>query len=253
MKCLVLVSAVLISCLCFPFMGYSSDLKVVFATGEWPPYTSEKMPGYGYVTEVVTAACDAVGIEPKYQFYPWLRAEVMVKRGMVFAAFPYMKTTDRQQEYLMSESLLEATNHFVYYNKNPRTLKEIKYEKIEDIKDYTIGVIRGDTFAKEMVDRGMKIIASNSPDLCIKMLKNGRTDFYIGERISIISMVKRLYPQEVTNFQFLPHIYGGKKENGLIVSKVFPNAESILHLFNEGLKIIKENGEYDKIRTKHIH
>ena len=233
-------------------IGHASNLKVVFATGEWPPYTSEKVPGYGYATEVVTAACNAVGIEPEYRFYPWTRAEVMVKNGDVFAAFPFMKTEKRGMQYLLSESLLEGENHFVYYNKNTRTQKEVEYKEIADLKKYTIGVIRGDSFEKEMIGLGMKTTPSNTPDLCIKMLRNGRVDFYIGEIVSIIEMTRRLYPDEVSNFKFLPHVYDGKKQNTLIVSKKFPDAKLILDRFNKGVKIIKENGVYEKIKRKYI-
>jgi hypothetical protein len=103
-----------------------------------------------------------------------------------------------------------------------------------DLKEYTIGVIRGDSFEKEMTRLGMKTTPSNTPDLCIKMLRNGRVDFYIGEIVSIIEMTRRLYPSEVSNFKFLPYVYDGKKQNTLIVSKKFPDAKLILDLFNKG-------------------
>jgi hypothetical protein len=62
-----------------------------------------------------------------------------------------------------------------------------------------------------MIRLGMKTTPSNTPNLCIEMLRNGRVDFYIGEIVSIIEMTRRLYPGEVSNFKFLPYVYDGKK------------------------------------------
>jgi len=77
--------------------AYAGAESVVLATGEWPPYTSEKLPEYGFVTKIVTAACNAGGITPEYHFYPWARAEMLADSCEVFAAFPYVITEEKKK------------------------------------------------------------------------------------------------------------------------------------------------------------
>ena len=139
----------------------------------------------------------------------------------------------------------------MYYDQNPKTLQPVPYETIHDLKGYTIGVIRGDSFEIELKKAGMIVEPNNLVDNCIKMLALGRIDFYLGERVSISDMINRLFPDEADNFNFLPKIYGEKRPNALLVSKKYQGAEDILKKFNQGLETIKENGEYERIRNKY--
>ncbi len=227
--------------------GNAQEIAAVFATGEWPPYTSAKLPGYGYATRIVSAACEAGGIKPEYRFYPWPRAEQMVTEGRAFAAFPYIVNAEKRDKYLISDVVLYGTNYFVYYAKNPRTPGPFRYDSLEDFRGYTVGLIRGDSFEKEFQQAGIDIESSNLVDNSIKMLALGRIDFYLGEKLSIHDMVERLFPQEKNRFRLLPQNYGETRPNALIVSKAYPDAEEILRKFNQGLRHIKKNGTYDKI------
>lgn len=81
--------------LSIPFIGKASEIP--FATGEWAPFTGKKLPEYGMITEIVSAACSAANLTPQYHFYPWKRAELNVVEGNVFATFPYRKTSKREK------------------------------------------------------------------------------------------------------------------------------------------------------------
>lgn len=118
-------------------------MPAVFATGEWPPYTSEKLAEYGYATEIVSAACKVAGIRPVYRFYPWPRAEKKAYEGEVFATFAYIVTDEKMKKYYLSDILFQGINYSVYYDKNPRTLQPVQYETIDDLINYRIVVIRG--------------------------------------------------------------------------------------------------------------
>jgi len=53
-----------------PFARGAGIREVVLATGEWPPYTSEHMKGYGIFTEIVAAVFSEMGVKPVYHFNP---------------------------------------------------------------------------------------------------------------------------------------------------------------------------------------
>lgn len=111
---------ILLALVIFAEACHAEDVRVVFATGEWPPYTSESLPNYGAATALVSAISKAGGIEPVYQFYPWKRAELKVAQGDVFAAFPYAISQERKAAYDFSEVLFYGVNVFVYYQKNQK-------------------------------------------------------------------------------------------------------------------------------------
>ena len=48
--------------------AWAGDVTLI--TGEWTPYTSEKLENYGFFTEIVSEVCKEMGVVPKYEFYP---------------------------------------------------------------------------------------------------------------------------------------------------------------------------------------
>jgi hypothetical protein len=50
------------------FFCYSEEL--LFAIGEWPPYTSADYEDFGVAAKIVALACEEAGIKPVFKFYP---------------------------------------------------------------------------------------------------------------------------------------------------------------------------------------
>ncbi len=230
---------------------HAEEIVVEFATGEWEPYTSEKLPEHGAASELVSAVCKAAEIKPAYEFYPWKRAERMTEDGKVFAAFPYAVTEERKEKFDFSDTLFHVVTSFFYHIKNPKTLMPVRYEKIGDMRKYKIGVVLGFYFEKELADAGITYEATPKTGHSVRKLATGRIDFYLDEQVSAYYAIKKLYPNEVDNFRSLPKAYGDKIPIALLVSRKYPKAGDILKKFNDGLAIMKENGEYDRIADKH--
>lgn len=64
-------------------------------TGEWLPYTSQKLEGQGVISAVVTAIVKEMGMKVEYLWMPWERGDMMVREGGAFAQFPNAKTETR--------------------------------------------------------------------------------------------------------------------------------------------------------------
>ncbi len=229
----------------------AQNIKVPFATGEWEPFTSEKLPNYGAATELVSAICKAADITPVYGFYPWARCEKTVDTGDAFASFPYAITVERKALFNYSEPLFHSYNVVFYHTKNPKTAKGVKFEKISDLKGYNIGILAGSFVATELEKNGIKYETTTTLDLSIKKLQMGRVDFIIDEQAVTYDTIKKLFPKEMDQFKSLPKPFGNVMANALIVSKKYPNANEILARFNKGLASIKKSGEYDKILKKY--
>jgi len=229
----------------------SSNPNVIFAIGEWAPYTSQHLPGYGVAAELVSAITAASNITPEYNFYPWIRAEVHVREGDAFATFPYVITDGRQRIYNISDVLFHGIHKFSYYVEAGDSPLTIDYEDIEDLREYRIGVMNGSYFQEQLDKLAIPYETSTTVDQSVHKLKLGRIDFYLDSPAIISAAIKRMYPESISQFKFLPKPFDDEQPYVLLVSRKYPDSESLLNRFNTGLRVIKENGTYDRILTRH--
>lgn len=224
--------------------------EITLVTGEWAPFTSESMEGNGVAAEIVTEAFKDIGVKVKYKFYPWNRCETMVKRGEVFGAIPYSKSEEREKIYSFSEPLLNAYSA-LFYDKNK--IDKIDYEKLSDLKDYTIGVLEGYMYKEVFSELGFEKLELVDNELSgLKMLIAGRIDILPLTELIGWYMINKELPDEADKFETVEY-----KDNSttpasyIMVSKDFPKSDKILKAFNEGLKSIKEKGKYNNILNKY--
>lgn len=230
---------------------FAQETQAVFATGEWLPLTSETLPEYGAATAIVSAACDAAGIRPTYGFYPWKRAEMMVREGDAAAGFPFVLTDQREAYADPSDPLFYGVMVFVYYTRNPRTSAQLPYEELADLQGFRIGGLRGSFFEKDLNRAGIEYDATTTTEQSIQKLAAGRIDLYLENSVVAYDTIRRLYPDEVESFKMLAKPFGKKIPNVLLVSKKHPESRELLIKFNDGLRIIKENGEYGRLIEKY--
>ncbi len=229
-----------------------AQVTVPFATGEWQPLVSEKLPDHGAAAELIAAISKAGGIKPTFEFLPWARAEAMVSRGEVFAAFPYAATPERREKHWVSDSFLVMQARFIAYKWNAKTPATAIAAGLEEIRTSSVGAIRGSHTLASMTASGYtNVTATPDVDKSILMLKNGRLDFLAEVPVVAFDSIKRILPDEVDNFMIMDKTPFAKNNNVLIVSKTYPHAAEILVKFNNGLAAIKKSGEYQKLLNKY--
>ncbi|MBF0230104.1 MAG: amino acid ABC transporter substrate-binding protein [Desulfamplus sp.] len=239
---------ILLVALVFLSANICSAAKVILVTGEWPPYTSEKMEGYGFLSEIVSAVFKEAGVEIEYQFYPWLRCERNIKDGKVYAAFPYIITDERKAIYDFSDPLAKSTGRFFYLKSNIKS--DVVWEKYEDLKRYKIGGTAGYWCVKAFEDVGIKLDLAASDELSMKKLKGGRFDLLPADELVGWSIIKTLFPADINNFAVVEKPLNND-ELRLMVSKTYPDAAVITKKVNEALQRIKANGVYSAILKKY--
>ncbi|WP_104399872.1 hypothetical protein [Vibrio penaeicida] len=117
MKLLLIMSLLLWGISASPSLAKERE-RLPLATGEWSPYTSAELEGYGIVTEITTAVVIEMGMTPDYKFVPWKRAEHMTQYGKVFAAFPYAITSERKSKFSFTDRVLINPNGRFFYRKS---------------------------------------------------------------------------------------------------------------------------------------
>jgi polar amino acid transport system substrate-binding protein len=226
----------------------SAGQKITLATGEWAPYTSEKMPGYGFVTEILSAVFKEAKLDVEYKFLPWLRGEQEVKAGEAFATFPYIATSERKKTYDFSDPLANTTFRFFYLKS--RIKSEVKWDKFVDLKSYSIGGTLGYWYKKDFDEAGLKVNYTTSDLQGIKMLKAERFELLASEELVGWNLIKANFPQDAVNFAVVKKALK-KDELRLMVSRTYPNAAEINKKVNAAIKRIKQKGIYSAILKKY--
>lgn len=223
-------------------------LEISLATGEWAPYTSEKMEGQGAFTEIVSAVFKEMGQPVKYLFYPWKRAEAETKSGNVFAAFPYITTDERQKDYDFSDPVMISTGKFFYMPKHQKT--EISFTKLEDLQAYNVGGVLGYWYEDPFKQAGLKVDYVSSDEQNIQKLYLGRVDLAAGEELVGWALIKQLYPNEMGQFATLQKSIN-EDPLRLMISRKYPGASALTLKFNIALKAIADKGIIKQILEKY--
>lgn len=219
---------------------------LILATGEWPPYTSEHLEDYGFITAIVSEVVTEMGVETEYMFYPWRRCFDSVKKGKIWAAFPYAYTEERAKDVLFSEELGWACAKFFYY----KDKKGVTYKTLEDLRPYRIGGLIGYFYEETFKEAGLQVDYTTDEITAAKMLMAGRIDFMPSDELVWRYIIKQHFPEELHHFDTLEKPL---ETSGLylIVSKSYPRSEEFLKQFNEALKTFKTTDRYMAILQKY--
>jgi polar amino acid transport system substrate-binding protein len=235
-------------------LGLAASDTVKFATGEWEPYTGQKMEGYGMVTEIVAAACSAAGIKAEYEFFPWKRAEANVEGGQVFATFPYQQIKEREDKFYFSDVLYTSGMGILMHIGNAKTAS-FEYSKPEDLKTFRVGIVAGTDAVKFPLQKiGCVPSETQSGDQNMQKLALDRLDMVIDDKAVLFQSLKNVFgsdPAKMAQFRFTKVGFGEASNYRLMVSKTYPGSKELLEKFNAGLKKIKSGGEYKNILKKY--
>lgn len=160
--------------------GTATAEPVKIAIGEWKPFISADLPGYGPHTERVVSVLKAAGYDLEFEFVPWKRGYEMVKEGKYAATFSWYTSDEREADFLVPTVPVDVQTGALFYKKD-RFPDGLKVETLQDIKDQglkPLGVMSYwymDGFAKLGVD----VQELSKPELAWKMLDSGRADVFI--------------------------------------------------------------------------
>lgn len=213
---------------------------ISLATGEWIPYTSASMEGYGEFTEAITIVFKEMGMEPDYRFYPWRRCFDAVLKGRVWAAFPYSFTDKRAKKVWFSEPISCSKTVFFYYD-GGNSPKSYYFKSLEDLKSYKIGGVIGYFYEEAFKKAGLNVDYVNKEINAIEKLKIGRIDLMpVNERVGW-NLIHTHFPDDSDRFKTLDKPISINPLR-LIISKDYPESKKLLNRFHQALKKCIEKG-----------
>ena len=226
--------------------GVSHAQSVPLASGEWAPFTGEKLQSQGVCSEITRAAFKAGGMSANIGFYPWARAEAMVKGGEAFATFPYAMTEERKSGFSFSEPIILAKSKIFYYEGMG---KPIEWSSLADFKKYKMGGVQTYWYTEALAKSGIAADLTTSSEQAFKMLQAGRIEYLIENELVGLELIKSLFPGDTAKFKTLAKPYD-ESPFFLMVSRTYPNSAEVLKKFNDGLAAIRADGSYQAILAK---
>lgn len=176
----------------FCFNIYSTNIEIIVAVDQWPPFRilEENNNHTGIDFDLWKIIQEELGINIKFERYPWGRALHKLEKGEVDAMSGLAYTEERARVFFYSE--------LPYYTCNP--IFYLPRGKGKQIKNYwdlyslnRIGFVIGSAyFEKFDRDIHLKKIAVPTEIQLIKMLEANRLDAIIGTECQVDYELKKL-------------------------------------------------------------
>lgn len=215
-------------------------------TDDFEPFYGAKIRDNGFFTQLIAESFKAVGHDLQYNWMPWKRAITQAENVQFDILIGAYYSEERTKIFEYSDAISSA--QVVLFE---RKGSNIKYSTLNDLAKYKIGVVYGYANTEEF-DNADYLTKESSSDseASLKLLLNKRVDLICNSREVILHILQNSYPDSYSEISV---VQPPLKVNDLhiLVSKKNPKAKKIIGDFNKGLKIIKENGTYDKILEKY--
>ncbi|WP_158320236.1 substrate-binding periplasmic protein [Bdellovibrio bacteriovorus] len=228
--------------------AWSKTVKLSTDDG-YAPYTGQKLSRGGMVTEIVQEVVSGMGHSVDLTWLPWRRGFEKARQAQFDGLFPYLKTADREKEFLFSEPLYEIRNT-VFSLKGESGF----YSSLESLKGKTYCLPLGwapatHELAELVQKKRVKVFEALNTSTCAKMVNSGRADFFVTDDAQGEAALRET--GLVESISLTPHLLP-KTQLYFIISRSHPNGVEFVRKFNESLMDLKKSGSYEKIVLRHL-
>lgn len=227
----------------------ADPIAITLTTGDdYPPFTSTDLPQGGMATILVLNAFEKSGyLDKQVEWLPWKRGYELAKRGEYHATFPYVWSAERAEFFFYSDPFFSSAHYAWSRQGEANTLMNE-----EDLhgKVYCNPLGYGEfDIIRELKDRNLlRRETPSNMQQCIKMLLGERADFII----AVSSEVKNALLEAGVSSEDVQQsgFQVAEIKHHLIVPKQLPEARELIDDFNDGLKKLRENGDYDSLKDE---
>lgn len=160
--------------------------KLIFLTEEWVPFNYlEKNKIVGISTELVKASIDDAGYDYQLQLLPWKRAYKLTLKNPNHFLFTTNRTKPRENLFKWIGPLYLQDVSFYRLKKRA----DVQVSKLEDLRNYTIGVSRGGSIEGYLKEIGyvenQDYFTYFDEEQGEKMLRSGNIDLMPGSSLNL--------------------------------------------------------------------
>ena len=256
MKKYTIITPIIIGCFvgfCILIKVFSTESKAVvkpikLSTGDWEPYTGEKLEDNGPVCQLIRETFSRMGYKPKFSFSSWGLASDKIRRKEVVAGFPYIKTEKRKKDFSFSEPIFDY--HLVTFYKKSRinilidTLIDTLIDGINK-KKYTFGKISGYEYPSQLKNVSWSDSTYKNSLEAFKALAEEDIDFLPEGRIHGLYLSKHreisAHPSEFGILDSKTHPIFSSSQNLYLLFPKSENGRKLKNEFNKNFKYIKDS------------
>lgn len=220
------------------------------ATGDdYAPFTGKALPGQGMLTQVVRAALAEQGTAITLDWLPWNRGYLKAKRGEYDAAFPYVRSAEREAEFLYSAPIYVAEQYIF-----SRAGDHIEVADLPVVIGRQVCYPLGwqpPAAIQQLLDQG--VLRRHSPlglQECARLLLLKRDDLFIADR-NLGDSALRAAGADMQQFHRSQVPFQSNTLH-FIVSRQHPRATELIERFNRGLETLKVRGEYQRLIDSYV-
>lgn len=239
--------ALLLAGVLFSNLLLAAPLRLV--SGEdYAPYADSALPNGGMLSEVVVTALHNTGYQPSLAWQPWKRGYQATLKGSYDATYPYLKSAEREAEFLYSEPLYEVTQR-VFTRRGMMIEPDDLQRFIGKRLCYPLGWLPPAAL-KPLLEQN-QVQRHEPPDLltCAKLLALGRDDFFVSDSL-LGQQAIQLSGLDPAEFESSTAVVS-KHSLHFIVPRNHPRAIQLIDDFNRGLRQLVASGEYQRIIQVH--
>ncbi|MEF1288427.1 substrate-binding periplasmic protein [Vibrio sp. M260118] len=212
----------------------SEQKTILICAGDWPPFISQDIEGYGFAAQIITAAFTSQGYQVEYQFFPWSRVYHKAQKGECDATAIWMHTQERAEHFFFSDEISNEEFVFFYNVDQPFDWKELK-----DISGLKLGggleYSYGPDLDKMIEENKVEITRMKTTEQNMLQLAHNRIDI-VPEEVHIgYHKLERLPNELKAKITHHPRSFS-QNSNYLMFPKAKQNSEELLSTFNHGLQ-----------------
>jgi polar amino acid transport system substrate-binding protein len=228
----------------FAIAGSQTPIRI--AISEWPPFEySEGGAIKGSDVEIVRAAFAHMKVPVEIEVYPWDRCVKMAKDKEIDGIMTLSKNAERETWLVYPSEPVNISENVLFVRKDSK----LAFNSLADLKGLTIGVSSGYSYGAEFDNSTLfKKYVAVDEKTNFRMLKEGRFDAFICDKIVGVYMLKQLgLMGEIT---YLPKVISEFQMYAAFSKKA--GADQLAAKFSEAMKAIKKSGEYQRILDRYI-
>jgi len=235
----------MVFCLLFGRELTAADKNIEIVATEYPPYYGSELQNQGFITEIVVAAFDRSGYDTSVKFLPWQRAFDGTKAGKYTVLYTMWYRKEREKWFAFSDAL--PANEVGFFK---RVGDDISFKNFEDLKPYTIGVVRGYVNPPGFDEAGLTTEVVDNDALNLNKLLHGRIDLVLVDKIVGQHILNINHAQQKHEVEWMRPPVRVETQH-LVVSKRAPDSQALLDDFNRGLAAISADGTVAQIMRNH--
>ena len=231
-------------CLFVAMLLQAQGDTIDFVVSDLPPLEySELGVAKGYHVDIIRATFKRMGLNVKFDFFPWLRCLEMIKSHQVRAILSLHRLPEREDYLIFPAENLSVCEQVLFVQKG----KEFVLTNIQDLAGKKLGITKGHSYGAEfdklLRDRLITIDEGVSDVAGFNKLTLGRFDGFICDHSVGLSYVKTLGLQD--KVIMLPFVVSSAKLYAAF-DKTSENA-ALVARFDVALRELKKSGEWQKI------